>query len=140
MTNVNRNRLRQQLLEEILEEMGALQGKALDDYLTEVGLEPKALLSDFANFLALSRSAVGRKRFEAARTLLASAKPRGKILDFDPSRKRLVFAAVKNRMAATGDMMIAARNQKIESEEDLETFLDACFELGVIDENGDLKD
>jgi hypothetical protein len=36
-------------------------------------------------------------------------------------------------------MTIAARNQRIEAEEDLDSFLEACIKLGVIDENGNLK-
>ena len=51
-----------------------------------------------------------------------------------------MFAAVRGRMESTGEMTLAARNKKIESEEDLDSFLEACVKLGVINENGDLKD
>src|SRR5258706_7812751 len=128
---VDRCSLRDRLVEEVLDESTGLQGAALNEYLLESGFEPEQLLLDFASFLNSSKSAAGRKRFEVAKALLSSASLEGNVLSFDPSRKRQVFAALKERMAATGEMTIAARNQKIESEEDLDSFLDACFELGV---------
>jgi hypothetical protein len=36
-------------------------------------------------------------------------------------------------------MTIAARNQKIEDEADLDSFLEACVRLGLIDSEGNLK-
>jgi len=39
----------------------------------------------------------------------------------------------------TNDMTIAARNQKIDDEGDLDSFLEACLRLGVIDSDGNLN-
>jgi hypothetical protein len=85
-------------------------------------------------------AAAGRKKFDAARILLTSNRLKSNVLNLEASRKRNVFAAVKVRMESTGEMTLAARNKKIESEEDLDSFLEACVKLGVINENGDLKD
>ena len=62
------------------------------------------------------------------------------ILSFDPVRKREIFATVKKHADATGDMTIAARNRRIESEDDLDCLLEAWLRLGVIDESGNLKE
>lgn len=140
MTSIDRSSLRAQLLNEITEEISCLEGDALNEYLSEVGFDPKALLVDFEVSLKFLEASKGRRRFDAARAVLSSSLPTAKLLNFDVSRKRTVFAAVKEKMAATGDMTVAARNQKIASEEDLDSFLEACIRLGVIDENGDLKD
>lgn len=37
-------------------------------------------------------------------------------------------------------MTLAARNQKLDAEEDMDAFLEACIRLGIIDENGNLKE
>jgi hypothetical protein len=37
-------------------------------------------------------------------------------------------------------MTIAARNRRIESDDDLDSFLEACLQLGLIDESGKLKE
>jgi hypothetical protein len=37
-------------------------------------------------------------------------------------------------------MTLAARNRKIEAPEDLDSFLEACLRLGLIDEDGNLKE
>jgi hypothetical protein len=37
-------------------------------------------------------------------------------------------------------MTIAARNRRIESEDDLDSLLEAWLRLGVIDESGNLKE
>lgn len=140
MISVDRGSLRAQLLNEIAEEMSCLEGDTLNEYLSEVGFDPKELLVDFEASLKFLEASKGRRRFDAARVMLSSSLPKGKLLNFDVSRKRTVFAAVKERMAATGEMTVAARNQKIASEEDLDSFLEACVRLGIIDENGDLKD
>lgn len=133
---------RAQLLDEISEEIGRLEGEPLDEYLRDVGLDPKGLLVDFEMSLKLLATSHGRRRFDEARAMLAASPSpsAGKLLDLDVARKRSVFAAVKERMDATGEMTVAARNRKITSEEDLDSFLQACVRLGVIDENGELKD
>jgi hypothetical protein len=58
---------------------------------------------------------------------------------WDIARKRQIFKAVQERSLQTKQMTIAARNQKIDAEEDLDSFLEACIRLGVIDQDGNLK-
>ena len=134
--------LREELLNEILEDLRSLEGAALDKYLLELGFEPGDLLASFDSAFQDPEIAAKRRKFEAARrkpSVLAGS-PSATVLSFDPSRKRQIFASVKKHVDATGEMTVAARNQRIESEDDLDSFLEACFRLGVIDENGDLKE
>ena len=140
MMGADRDPLRTQLLDEIIEEMHGMKGEALDEFLSRVGFDPSDLLADFDGSLRLMEAAAGRKKFEAARALLSSNRLKSNVLNLEASRKRSVFAAVRGRMESTGEMTLAARNKKIESEEDLDSFLEACVKLGVINENGDLKD
>jgi hypothetical protein len=136
----DRDPLRAQLLDEIIEEMHGMKGEALDEFLSRAGLDPSGLLADFDGSLRLMEASAGRKKFDVARALLSSKRLKSNVLNLEASRKRSVFAAVKGRMETTGEMTLAARNKKIESEEDLDSFLEACVKLGVINENGDLKD
>lgn len=140
MMGTDRDPLRIRLLDEIVEEMSGMKGAELDEFLSHAGFEPNDLLASFSESLRSLEATAGRKKFEAARALLSSSRLENKVLSLDASRKRSVFAELKKRMETTGEMTLAARNKKIESEEDLDTFLQGCFELGVINENGDLKD
>lgn len=140
MMGTDRDPLRTQLLDEIIEEMHGMKGEALDEFLSRAGFDPSDLLADFDGSLRLMEAATGRKQFEAARVLLSSNRLKSNVMNLEASRKRSVFAAVKVRMESTGEMTLAARNKKIESDEDLDSFLEACVKLGVINENGDLKD
>ena len=56
------------------------------------------------------------------------------------AKKRAIHSAVTKRVDITGEMTIAARNQRIESDDDLDSFLEACLRLGLIDESGKLKE
>jgi hypothetical protein len=126
---------------EILDDIKDLQGSELDEYLAEIGFDPADLLGSFESSLASYETKAKRVRFDAARAHVAISKgrPPATLLAFELPRKREVFAAVSAHIEATGEMTIAARNQKIEAEEDLDSFLDACFRLGMIDENGNIK-
>ena len=62
------------------------------------------------------------------------------IFSFEPSKKREILSSVAKRVEVTGDMTIAARNRRIESDDDLDSFLEACLQLGLIDESGKLKE
>ena len=119
-----------------------MEGAALDKYLLELGFELDDLLASFDSAFQDPEILLKRRKFEAARRkpLVLPGSPSATVLSFDQSRKREIFAAVKRQVAATGEMTVAARNQKIDSEDDLDSFLEACFNLGVIDENGDLKE
>lgn len=138
--NANRNSLRVQLLNEIIDELHKSKSDTLDDFLLEAGFDPEHLLRDFEDSIRLFEAKAGRRMFEAARATLRSESKVGEIFILETDKKHSVFAAIKKRMEMTGEMTIAARNQKIASEEDLDRFLEACFELGIIDEKGELKD
>jgi hypothetical protein len=134
--------LRIRLLDEIWDEIGSLEGAELDEYLAGLGLAPHDLLQDYSKAMEAASAAARRARFEEARRQVR--RPTnvefGKILALDIARKKEVLAAIKERAARTKDMTIAARNQRIEDEGDLNSFLEACLRLGVIDEEGNLID
>ncbi|MCK1707720.1 MULTISPECIES: hypothetical protein [unclassified Bradyrhizobium] len=140
MTRAGRPPLRTRLLDEVLEEMHALEGKALEEFLAETGFDRDELLASYDRSYRSFEAAAGRRQFEAARRRLSRDATNRRSLNIEASRKRSVYAAVKEHVAVTGAMMVAARNRKIESPEDLDSFLEACLMLGVIDENGNLKD
>jgi hypothetical protein len=134
--------LRDELLDGILEDMLALEGAELDAYLIELGLDPDDLLASFDAVFQDPEIAAKRRRFAAARknkqaTIVTTG---ATIISFDPSRKREIFVTVKKHVEQTGQMTIAARNRRIESDDDLDSFLEACLRLGVIDEDGNLKE
>jgi hypothetical protein len=83
-----------------------------------------------------------RAQFEEARRLIRQRKAAdsGKILSFDLAKKKQIMAAIRDRADGMNEMTIAARNRKIEDENDLDVFLEACLRLGVIDSDGNLKD
>lgn len=138
----NRNvPLMQHLLDEMLEEIGSLEGEQLDAYLASVGLEPDVLLQDYSKALASLSAGASRRRFEQARRSMhqISETDFTTILTFDLSKKRDILAAIRDYAEASRDMTIAARNQKIDDEGDLDSFLEACVRLGVIDSEGNLK-
>jgi hypothetical protein len=133
---------REELLEEIQQELLSLEGAALDEYLLALGMDPNDLLESFDAVFQDPEIAAKRRKFAAARQRLhePQAPPSALILSFEPSRKREILDAVTKRVDATGDMTIAARNRRIESDDDLDSFLEACLRLGLIDETGKLKE
>jgi hypothetical protein len=141
MTDDRSVRVRRQLLEEVWEEIGSLEGKELDEYLARIGLASDALLQAYAEALKAACAAPKRARLEEARRQLRekSHPDVSKILSFDLSKKKAIMAAIRDHAARTNEMTITARNQKIEDEGDLDTFLEACVRLGVIDSDGNLK-
>ena len=134
--------LRRQLIDEIWEEIASLKGKELDDYLASIGLSPEDLLRDYSKAVDAAIAAPKRARFEEARRLVRQKKAAdpSKILSFDLAKKTQIMAAIRDRADRTNEMTIAARNRKIEDENDLDVFLEACLRLGVIDSDGNLKD
>lgn len=134
--------LKRQLLDEIWEEIGSLQGKDLDDYLAGIGLNRQDLLKQYSNAVSAAIAAPKRAMFEDARRRLREKKTvnSAKILAFDVVKKKQIVAAVRDHADRTSEMTIAARNRKIEDEGDLDVFLEACLRLGVIDSDGNLKE
>ena len=133
--------LKQQLFAEIWEEISSLQGKELDDYLASIGLSPDDLLRDYSKAVDAVIAAPKRALFEEARRLVRQKKAAdyGKIVSLDVAKKKQIMAAVRDQADRTNEMTIAARNRKIEDENDLDVFLEACLRLGMIDSDGNLK-
>jgi hypothetical protein len=132
---------RKQLSEEIWEELLSLNGKGLDDYLTGIGLEPDELLRSYSSGVKSAAAAPKRARFEEARRLIRErqAPASANVLLFDMDRKKKIAASIRDLADRTNDMTVAARNRTIEDENDLDVFLHACLQLGVIDDEGNLK-
>jgi hypothetical protein len=133
--------LREELLEEIHQEILSLEGSELDEYLIALGMDPNDLLESFDAVFQAPEIAAKRRKFAAARQRPreSQAPPSALVLSFDPAKKREIHSAVTKRVDLTGDMTIAARNRRIESDNDLDSFLEACLRLGLIDESGKLK-
>ncbi len=134
--------LRESLITEIFEEIACLEGNALDEFLIDIGEEPSTLLEQSTKAL---NDAVRRQkmvRFENARERILTRKiPSATIISgFELAKKQSLLKDIKKHIQESGEMTLAARNQKIESEEDLDSFLEACLRLGLIDEEGNLKD
>jgi hypothetical protein len=143
MTETDReSSLREELLDDILENLRSLKGTELDAYLIELGLDPDDMLASFDAVFQDPEIAAKRRMFEAAkkRSQALVDAPSALIVSFDSARKREIFASVKRHADATGDITIAARNRRIESEDDLDSLLEAWLRLGVIDESGNLKE
>lgn len=133
--------LREALLAEVAEELDALDGAELDKFLLEIGEDPDRLVQQGGAALSAALAARGRRRFEDARAQLKTRTPvrTASIVTLDVAKKRALLEAIRVHGEKTGQMTLAARNRKIESEADLDSFLEACLKLGVIDENGEIK-
>lgn len=133
---------RQQMYAEMWEEIASLRGKELDDYLASLGLTSADLLKDHANAFEKAHASLKRARFEEARRQVRQKREpvAPKILSLDLARKNEIMAAIMRRAKSSNDMTIAARNQTIEDEKDLDSFLEACVLLGMIDDEGNLKE
>lgn len=142
MTKDSTSKLRDLLLEEIADDLMSLNGKELDDYLRDIDLDPSAIVDEFDAAVAAASAKLGRARFEEARRIVARGQSigTGTIASLDSARKRKIAADIRSRAQQTGEMTIAARNQKIEDDADLDSFLEACVKLGMIDDEGNLKD
>jgi len=134
--------LKRQLIDDIWEEIGSLKGNELDEYLASIGLSPEDLLRDYSKAMDAAIAAPKRVQFEEAAAWCARRRSptSAKILSFDVTRKKQIMAAIRDHADRTKEMTIAARNRKIEDENDLDVFLEACLRLGVIDRDGNLKD
>ncbi len=129
------------LLAEIADELGVLEGDALDAFLVEIGEDPDRLLahSAAAKIAALAAQGQDRLRDARARVKARRAQNTTTIVSFDIAKKRALLEAIRIRGEQTGDMTLAARNRTIESEEDLDSVLEAFLRLGIIDEQGEIK-
>lgn len=131
----------EQILDEIWDEISLLEGSELDELLREIGLEPDELLQQYVKSAEGAKTALRRARFEDAKLHVRDAKHPNisNVVSLGIARKQQILVAIKDRMSQSNDMTMAARNQKIDAEEDLDSFLEACVRLGVIDEDGNLK-
>lgn len=134
--------LRETLIAEVADELAGLEGEALDEFLTDIGQDPAALLEQSKSAMAGAVRRQKMVRFENVRKQLRRRTPpnTATISGFDLAKKQDLLRRIKKHSEDSGEMTIAARNQKIESEEDLDAFLEACLRLGLIDEDGNMKD
>lgn len=133
---------RETLIDEIIDEIDGLDANDLDAFLRELGEDPgavleagKAVRKDAIAEAKLARLRNAQRELKANKTTNAAA-----LLSFDPDRKRKIFEAIKQRSETSGEMTLAARNKRIESDRDLDSFLEACLRLGVIDGAGEIVD
>lgn len=133
--------IRESLLSEIIEEIGSLDGSELDAFLLELGLDPESLLEGGKSIRqnAIQETRIARLR-DAQAQLRSKKDSGGSFSTLDSDRKYEIFERIKQYSETSGEMTLAARNSQIDSEQDLDTFLDACFRLGLIDETGELID
>ena len=129
---------RKRMIDEIWEEIASLKGRELDDYIASLGLSPDDLLRDYSAAMDAAVAAPKRARFEEARRLVRQRKrvDSAKILAFDFPKKKQLMEALRGHP----EMTRAARNRTLEDENDIDVFLEACLRLGVIDDDGNLKD
>lgn len=143
MTSDTRKLLfKEQLLSDIWEEIDSLHGDELDAFLQSVGLDVKTLARSYTETIRAAITQTKRAEFDRARNRVSNQETRSpmKIVTLDVGRKRQILAAINERVARTKEMTVAARNRKIDAEQDLDTFLEACVRLGLIDEEGNLRD
>jgi hypothetical protein len=134
MTDDRTSPLKLRLLDEIWDEIASLEGAELDEYLAGLGLAPDDLLRDYSKAMGAAAAAPGRARFEEARRRRWTDVDSGKIVALDVARKKEILAQIKK----VEGMTLAARNRRIEDEGDLNSFLEACLRLGIIDEEGNV--
>ena len=132
---------KEHLLDEIWQEIGSLKGEDLDKHLSEIGLDPEAALQKYASIMDAAVVGLKRARFEQAKLRIKgrTAAAKTNVVTLDLVRKKEIMSAIRSMAARSHEMTVAARNQKIETEQDLDSFLEACVMLGVIDEEGNLK-
>ena len=120
------------VLNEIWDEMSLLEGRELDEFLGAIGLDVDELLQHYEQSAEGVEMALKRSRYEAARRHVRDqlCPASSKVASLTEARKQEILTVIKHRTAETGEMTMAARNQRIESEEDLDSFLEACVRLG----------
>ncbi|RYG99168.1 MAG: hypothetical protein EON58_04865 [Alphaproteobacteria bacterium] len=133
---------RDRLVDEIIDEIDGLEEDELDAFLRDMDQDPDAVLKTGE---AVRKSSIAEARLARLRGAQQELKANKKLntatlLSFDLDRKRQIFDVVKQRSEATGEMTLAARNQRIDSDKDLDSFLEACLRLGLINEAGDIVD
>jgi len=132
--------LKSSILSDIAELLSSLEGAELDEFLREIGEDPDKLFQQGKCARTAARLAHSRRRLDAARELLKSrVRPNmATILSLDLGQKHALLAQIEKRAQQTGEMTLAARNRQKDSESDVDSFLEACLMLGLIDEQGNL--
>lgn len=142
MSNDRRVQLKAQMLDEAVEQIESLHGADLEKYLLDIGMNPDDLVQQYKNTLDRVLAADKRAKFEEAKRFIQSKdalqKRKPNVVTFDLDRKRKVMELIKAFTDRTSGMTVAARNRRIEAEEDLNTFLEASVALGIIDEEGNI--
>jgi len=134
--------IRDVLLDDIVEEIGSLDELELDAFLREIGEDPESTLEQGKSVRSRAIEEKKKSRLRAAQKELRAEKglKATPLIAFSSERKREIFDRIKRHSEASGEMTLAARNRVIESEQDLDSFLEACLRLGLINEAGELND
>ena len=133
--------LKEMLLQEAWADLEEQGPEAIDKFLCEAGIGPEIAVQHYTRSTEAALRAERRERFEQAKLAVNSAEnfQPFKIVSFDLTTKQRILAKVRDSVANTSTMTIAARNRTISEESDIDAFLEACIRLGVIDSDGNLS-
>ena len=129
------------VLEEIADELLSLEGEELEQFLAEYEEDAGQALELHRRAIEGARSSLGRAQLDAAKAHLQrrSAAKTAMVFTLDTSKKRALVASIEKKAQATGEMTMAARNRRTNPDDDIDAILEAYLELGLVDENGELK-
>jgi len=141
MTNNRSISLKEMLLEEAWSDLEEPGQEAIDKFLTDVGIAPDSVTDIFNENIDAATRAQRRQRYENAKQVVRATEKTQpfKIVSFDLSTKQKILARIQDCVTGTGAMTIAARNRTNMTENDMDSFLEACIRLGVIDDDGNLN-
>lgn len=128
------------LIDEVIDEIDGLDANDLDAFLRELGEDPETLLESGR---AVRKSAIAEAKLARLRSAQRELRANRTVdptmlLSYGLDRKRAIFDKIKQRAETSGEMTLAARNNRIESDKDLDSFLEACLRLGLINEAGEI--
>lgn len=131
------------IADKLADDLGKLSDAELLAETREIGLDPKALAVQAKAAIEQAMLEHGKKRLAAARAAATAATATRKISNvasLSLEKKRTIlnqFAA--NDVGLREKLTLAARKGDAQSERDIDSFLQALFELGVIDDQGRMK-
>jgi hypothetical protein len=141
MTNNSSPSLKEVLLREAWGDLENRNEADFKESLRLLDVSTDDSLELFANATAAANKSIKRLQYEAAKSAVLANEGCGpiKFASYDIAHKKEIFARVQICAANTGVMTIAARNRTITVESYIDAFLEACFRLGLIDIEGNLR-
>lgn len=131
------------IADKLADDLGKLSDAELLAETREIGLDPKALAVQAKAAIERAMLEHGKKRLAAARaaaTAATATRTISNVTNLSLEKKRTIlnqFAA--NDVGLREKLTLAARKGDAQSERDIDSFLQALFELGVIDDQGRMK-